>query len=138
MRKEGSAVSEGIEHSLKRILLPQPAGTGGSTAIEKPAIHALFVRLDMPHLPAVGAFPLRGLGLASGGGGDGGGRASGSVAGDGRGHAAEGRGGVASGGSSGGHGGGGGVDTLGLFALVPAFAVFLQAGELVGNSTGVS
>jgi hypothetical protein len=108
--------------------------------MEKPAIHALFVRLDMPHLAAVGAFPLRGLGLASLVGRDGGRRASGSVTGDGRGHAAEGGGGVAGWGGGGGHGGRGGdrVDAFGLFALVPAFAVFLQAGELVGDSAGVS
>ena len=129
MKREGSAVSEGIEHGLRRILLPQPAGTGEAIAIEKPAIHALFVRLDMPHLPAVGAFPLRGLGLASWVGGDRGGR----VAGDRGRHAAEGGCGTGAGGCSGGDRGGG-VDAFGLFALVPAFAVFFQAGELVRDS----
>ena len=92
----------------------------------------------MAHLAAIRAFALCCLGLPSasssgicGGGG------GGFVAVDGGGHAGVDAGdGGAGGGACEGVGRGG--DPFGLFALVAAFAVFLQAGELVGDSGDVS
>lgn len=63
-----SGRSEGPEHRLLAIqplLLQQ--GSGGAT-IQKPAVYALFVRLDVADLAAVGAFPLSAAGGGLSGG----------------------------------------------------------------------
>jgi hypothetical protein len=119
--------SETIEHRLAQlhlhILLLTPGR--GNLPHQTPTEYALFVRLDMAHLPAIRAFPLRGLRLARRGGEGGGGFGRG-----GWGHSA--------GGFGDGRGGGGGVDAFCFFALVPAFAVLFEARELVGDSVAVS
>jgi hypothetical protein len=80
------------------------------------AAHALLVRLDVAHLPAVRAFALSGLRLSRRG------RHGGFAVGSGS-------GGVGRGGR-----GGGGEDALGFLALVAAFAVFLKPSEFLGES----
>lgn len=111
--------SEGIERDCRLLILfPVDFAMKGF-----PANNALFVRLDMAHLSTIRTSSLRCLCLAA------------SVRGCRGGCFAIDRwrhGGCAGGGAS------GGVDAFRFFALVPAFAVLFQPGELVGNTKDIS